>query len=418
MLRSVRLLTDDDAARLVLDPAVVDDPYPFYRRLREEAPVWRVPNTSIVMVASFEAINEVVARPGDFSSNLRGLIYRGADDLPMVAPFGGDFTDALATADPPLHAVHRGAVFPTLMNRRMAELRPEVDRLARHHIAEALADDHVEFMRSVANAIPIRVVSRLIGFEGEDPDQLLAAAFDSTAMLSAVLTQAEVEAAAVRTAVVAGWLAEQLQRAVDDGADGILGTVAGAVAADEIDFATGLVMLHTLLSAGGESTTGLIGNAACILADDPDLQDRLRRDPDLVTPFLEEVLRLESPFRHHQRHAPRATTLRGVTVEGGSTLLLLWGSANRDPAEFDRPDEVVLDRAAPRHHLAFGRGIHLCVGAPLARLEADIVLRRFLGMTDSFTRDPAARPEREPSLMVRRFRTLPLLVRGSGTDPS
>jgi cytochrome P450 len=205
-------------------------------------------------------------------------------------------------------------------------------------------------------------------------------------------------------------LADQLQAAVDDGADGLLGTVATAITAEEIDFATGLIILHTLLSAGGESTTGLLGNAVCILANDAELQARLRSDSELVSPFIEEVLRLESPFRYHMRHVPKTTTLHGVTVEGGSTMLLLWGSANRDSDEFERPDDVVLDRTAARHHVGFGRGIHLCVGAPLARLEAEVVLSRFLEMTESFTLDPDSAPERELSLMVRRFRTLPLVV--------
>jgi cytochrome P450 len=120
------------------------------------------------------------------------------------------------------------------------------------------------------------------------------------------------------------------------------------------------------------------------------------------------VLRLESPFRHHLRHATRTTELCGVTIPAGATLLLLWGAANRDPTEFDRADEVALDRPAPRHHVGFGRGIHLCVGAPLARLEAEIVLTQFLQRNRRFELDPADPPTRVNSLMVRRFSRLPL----------
>jgi len=111
-----------------------------------------------------------------------------------------------------------------------------------------------------------------------------------------------------------------------------------------------------------------------LLAIRLELQSRLRDDGSLLTPFIEEVLRLESPFRFHLRHAPHDTELCGVQVPAGSTVLLMWGAANRDPSEFDRPDEVVLELSAPRHHVGFGRGIHLCVGAPLARLEAAVVL--------------------------------------------
>jgi len=171
--------------------------------------------------------------------------------------------------------------------------------------------------------------------------------------------------------------------------------------------------MHTLLSAGGESTTSLLGNAIHMLAKNPERQARLRDQPQLVGPFVEEALRLESPFRYHLRHATRTTEVHGVPVAAGSTLLLFWGAANRDPAEYDRPDDVVLDRPTPKHHLAFGRGIHFCVGAPLARLEAQIVLTQLLARTEHFALDPAHGPARVNSLMVRRFSTLPLVVTAS-----
>jgi cytochrome P450 len=185
------------------------------------------------------------------------------------------------------------------------------------------------------------------------------------------------------------------------------------VAAGDLDFGEGLVIMATLLSAGGESTTSLLGNAVHMLAMDPGLQARLRDDPTLVTPFIEEALRLESPFRYHLRHVTRPTELQGVPIAEGSTVLLLWGAANRDPAGYDRPDDVVLDRPAPRHHLAFGRGIHLCVGAPLARLEAHIVLTQLLARTEDFALHPSRPARRVNSLMVRRFDTLPLVVTSS-----
>jgi len=397
-------------AELLLDPAVIDDPYPFYRQLREAAPVWRVPDSDIVVVTSFAAVNEAVGRPADFSSNIGALLYRDDEGRPALYPYGGEETNVLATADPPIHGLHRGAVFPELVNRRMVELRPEVEALADERIVAALGADRVEFMGSIGNAIPIRVISRLIGFQDEDPDELLAAAFDSTEILSAVRSLDEINAAVGRTAVVSGWLSQQLQEAIDTGAEGLLGVIATAIHGGEIEFFTGLIIMHTLLSAGGESTTGLLGNAMHLLALDPELQDRLRRDPTLLTPFIEEVMRLESPFRYHLRQVRTTTELQGTTVPAGSTMLLMWGAANRDPDEYDRPDDVVLDRRGARHHVGFGRGIHLCVGAPLARLEADVVLRRFLELTTRFTLDPETAPRREASLMVRRFQTLPLTV--------
>ncbi len=167
-------------------------------------------------------------------------------------------------------------------------------------------------------------------------------------------------------------------------------------------------MLQTLLSAGGESTTSLLGNAVRILGEDQDLQQRLRGDTNLIPTFVEEALRLESPFRFHMRSVPRDTTLGGTDVPADATLLLLWGSANRDLAEFERPDEVDLERPTPRHHVGFGRGVHHCVGAPLARMEARVVLTLLLERTENVALAPDDAPQWVDSLMVRRHARLPL----------
>lgn len=398
-------------AEQLLDPAVVADPYEFYRNLVAEAPVWRVPGTDIVVVSSFVAVTEATSRVDDFSSNLIALVYRKDDGTPGVLPFdAGPGAQALATADPPSHSVHRSAVFPELVARRMATLRPEIETLAALHVDRALERGNVEFMTDVANAIPIRVVSNLIGFRDEDPDELLATAFASTAMLAATGSLDEIRGHMERSADLLGWMTEQLDRAGQREGDGILSAVGVAVATGDLEMIEGLVIVHTLLSAGGESTTSLLGNAVHILATNPQLQARLRENPSLVAPFIEEVLRLESPFRLHLRAVPQRAELCGVTIPAGATMLLFWGAANRDPAEYDRPDDVVLDRSMPRHHLAFGRGIHLCVGAPLARLEAQVILTQFLQRTTNFELEAQDSPTRVNSLMVRRFERLPLAV--------
>lgn len=405
--------SDPSSATLLLDPDVIEDPYPFYAELRSQAPVWRVPGTPVAVVTSFEAVCEAVGRPTDFSSNLSVMLYRSDDGTPGFEPFGGEWTNVLATADPPLHTLHRATVFPELMNKRMTALRPEVDDLVVDHLRAAFQHPRVEFMAAVADAVPIKVVSRLVGWQDEDPDELFRAAIDSSAVLGGTRSLDEAHAAMERTAAVGAWIAEQLDAALERGADGLLGILADAVRSGEIRLTDGLIILHTLLSAGGESTTSLIGNAVHRLAGDPGLQDRLRAEPELITPFIEEMLRLESPFRYHFRHVRSDTQLAGTVVPAGSAVLLMWGAANRDPAEFERPDEVVLDRPTPRHHVAFGRGIHHCVGAPLARLEAGLVLTRLLQMTECFQLDPRTPPRRDPSLMVRRFTSLPLRI-----DPS
>jgi cytochrome P450 len=207
---------------------------------------------------------------------------------------------------------------------------------------------------------------------------------------------------------VGAWIGEQLASAMKENepSDDILSSIASGAKTGALGVRDGIVILHTLLSAGGESTTSLLGNAVRLLADDQDLQQRLRQQPELIPNFVEEALRLESPFRCHLRSVPKDTTLGDLNIPAGATLLMLWGAANRDPATFDRPDEIVLDR--PRRHVTFGRGIHNCVGAPLARLEARIVFTVLLEHTSSITLDPAQRPAWVNSLLVRRHEHLPV----------
>jgi cytochrome P450 len=401
-------VTEEIPGTLLLDAKVIDDPYPFYRQLQAEAPVWEIPDAGVFAVSTFELLAEAAGRVEDFSSNISCLLYRDAAGLPCRFSYGDAGVQALATADPPAHALHRNAVFPELVAKRMAELEPDVVALATECMTQALGREAVEFMTAIGNVVPITMISRLIGFHDSNPDQLLRAAFDSTAMLGSTLTYDELIEHVGRTGEIQTWIADQLSTAVKEPGDDLLGAVARGVKGKVFGDVEANVILHTLLSAGGESTTGLLGNAVRILAEHPDLQEHLRQTPEQIPTFVEEVLRLESPFRYLMRSVPSDTTLGDADIPAGATVLLLWGAANRDAAEFERPDEVDLDRQIPRRHVAFGRGIHHCVGAPLARMEARNVLTVLLERTNNITLDPEHPPRWVNSLMVRRHEHLPV----------
>jgi cytochrome P450 family 144 len=390
----------------LLDPAVIEHPYRLYDELRVNAPVWEVPGSGIFTVASFELVAEAAARVEDFSSNINCLLYRDDDGMPRRLPFGDSGIQALATADPPMHALHRSTVFPELVAKRMAMLEPDIVAIAEECVNEALTGTSVEFMASIGNVVPITMISRLIGFHGSDLDQLLRAAFDSTAMLGSTLSYDELIALIGRSGEIQEWIADQLLRAMSDPADDLLGAVARGVSSSTFSQDNAVLILQTLLGAGGESTASLLGNAVRILAEHPDVQGQLRQNPDLIPMFVEEALRLEPPFRYHMRCVPETTSLGGVEIPTGATVLLLWGAANRDPAAFDHPDEIDLTREVPRRHVAFGRGIHHCVGAPLARIEARSVLSTLLARTENITLDPDRPPKWANSLMVRRHEEL------------
>jgi cytochrome P450 len=393
-------------ATLLLDPTVLEDPYPFYRQLNRYAPVWQVPGTEVFVVSSFARLVEAATRVEDFSSNMHCLLYRDENGLPARLPFGDSSIQTLATADPPVHTLHRTTVFPNFVAKRMALLEPEVVELAKGCVARALEKRNVDFMAEVANVVPITVISRLIGFRNSDLDRLLRAAFDSTEMVGATLSRERLIELISRSNDLGAWIADQMAIAANAPGEDILTSIGRGVETGAFSAPAGIVILQVLLAAGGESTTSLIGNAARLLADHQDLQQRLRQQPELIPNFVEEALRLESPFRHHMRSVPRDTTLGDVDIPAGATVLLLWGAVNRDPAVFEHPDEIVLGR--PRRHVAFGRDIHYCVGAPLARLEARVVLTVLLERTSSITLDPDQPPRWVNSLMVRRYEPLPV----------
>ena len=401
-------MTDEIPGTLLLDSMVIDDPYPFYRRLHSEAPVWEIPGTGIFTVSTFELLAQATARVEDFSSNISCLLYRDDAGLPRRFSYGDAGVQALATADPPAHALHRNTVFPELVAKRMAELEPDIVGIANACVTRALESGTVEFMNAIGNVVPITMISRLIGFRDGDVDQLLRAAFDSTAMLGSTLSYDELIEHVGRTGEIQTWIAGQLSAAVKEPADDLLGAVARGVQDGVFGDFEANVILHTLLSAGGESTTSLLGNAIRILAEQPQLQQSLRQSPERIPAFVEEALRLESPFRYLMRSVPNDTTLGAVDIPAGATVLLLWGAANRDAAEFERPDEVDLERSVPRRHVSFGRGIHYCVGAPLARVEARSVLGVLLERTTNIILDPERAPQWVNSLMVRRHEQLPI----------
>jgi cytochrome P450 len=393
---------------LLLDSKAIDDPYPLYGLLHAQAPVWEVTGTGLFAVSTFELVAEAAGRVEDFSSNINFLLYRDEAGLPCRLPFGDAGAQALATADPPMHTAHRSTVFPELVAKRMAELEPDIVDIVTGCVTRALDSGTAEFMTEIGNVVPITVISSLIGFHDSNLDQLLKAAFDSTAMLGATLSLDELMELISRIGEIQAWLADQLSTAMTHPGEDLLGAVARGVQGGVFTDFEALTILHTLLSAGGESTTSLLGNAVRLLAEHPDLQEQLRRDPGKIPTFVEEALRLEPPFRYHMRIVPRDTTLGAVDIPAGSTVLLLWGAANRDASVFERPDEIDLQRQVPRRHVAFGGGIHHCVGAPLARIEARIVLTVLLERTRSITLEFERPPRWANSLMVRRHEQLPV----------
>jgi cytochrome P450 len=390
----------------LLDPHVLDDPYPFYSKLHGE-PVWRIPGTEIFLVSSYDLLCEATARTEDFSSVMTHILYRDDSGMPARQPFRVDGGEVLATVDPPIHTVHKQAIFPEFVSKRMLLLEPKVLEWSESAVRNAVAKGRVEFMDTVANFVPISVIAYLIGFKDPDLYALLRAAFESTSLLSGAMSKDEFLQFQSFSQEVNVYLGRQLAAASPQG-ETLLNATARAIHDKIISFPEGIILLNTFLSAGGESTTSLIGCATRMLADNPALQERLRANPDLIPKFVEEALRFESPFRNHMRSVPKDTELGGIEVPAGSTVLLMWGAANRDPKVFSHPETVDITRR--NRQVAFGRGIHTCIGAPLARLESRVVLGVLLKRTQKISVDLENPARWERSLLVRRYKSLPLIL--------
>jgi cytochrome P450 family 144 len=391
--------------------AALQDPYPLYDRMHAEAPVHRIGDSVFYAVCGWNAVLEAVERVDDFSSNLTAtMVYH---DDGTVTPFDmippGDPAHALATADDPVHALHRKILLPHLSARRVQIIEEFAAHTADRLWEENLRDGQIEWMSAMANRLPMMVVTRLLGLPDGDVDKLIRLAYAATTLLDGIVTPDQLQAAGMAAFELSGYVLKHFENASASDEHGLIADMAERYASGELEQTPAMGMMITLFSAAGESTASLLGSAAWILTDRPKIQQQLRENPELLGVFIEEALRFEAPFRGHYRHTLRDTTLAGVEVPADSRLLLMWGAANRDPAHFEAPNEFRLNRISAKDHLTFGKGVHFCVGAALARLEARIVLGMLLERTSWI--DAADVGDWLPSILVRRRERLQLAVR-------
>jgi cytochrome P450 family 144 len=400
-----------DAPTQFFGAAALQDPYPLYDRMRAEAPVHRIGDSVFYALCGWNAVLEAVERVEDFSSNLTATMVFHDDGT--VTPFDmiplGDPAHALATADDPAHAMHRKILLPHLSAKRVRIIEEFAADTADRLWEENLHDGRIEWMSAMANRLPMMVVARLLGLPDDDVDTLIRLAYAATTLLDGIVTREQLAAAGAAAMELSAYVLEHFENASASDEHGLIADMAARCASSELEQTSALAIMLTLFGAAGESTASLLGSAAGILADRPEIQQQLRENPQLLGVFIEEALRVESPFRGHYRHVLRDTTLAGIDVPADSHLLLMWGAANRDPAHFEAPNEFRLDRSSVKDHVTFGKGAHFCVGAALARLEARIVLGMLLERTNWI--EVADIGDWLPSILVRRRERLQLSVR-------
>jgi cytochrome P450 len=405
----------------LFDPDVVQEPHDYYRRLREHDPVHEVAGTSTFLVTRMDLIHDVVSRTDLFSSDSAEFLHKGDWPTPGLRAAMSSYSGTagiLATADPPDHQRQRRVVGRVFSATAIRGMEPEFRALVTDALSHVGSEGRIEWMSRVAEPLPMVMVARVLGLPDSIAPKLKRQGYAMVERIGGFVPEDKIlqlEDAGINglTTVLEAYAQARQSSAQEH--HGLIGTVAQAVDDGELDELEAMGVLALIISAGGESTTSLIGTAVRILAERADLQDRLRTDTSLVPTFVEEALRYDPPFRGHYRVVTQDTTLADTPLPAGSRVILMWPAANRDDAAYDNPEDVRLDRPNPRSHVGFGWGIHLCVGAPLARMEAKVAIETLLAQTRQFRLDPAEPLLRyHPSLMVRRLASLPLVLGAPG----
>jgi len=394
----------------LLGADAIADPHPLFAQLRARDPLVRIGESGVHLVTRWALIDEVLGRERDFSANLTGVLVRGEGGTPEVFPLAQDpASHVIATADEPEHAIHRALVQPALTARHTEALEPEIREWVEAALAPLQAGGGGDVI-PIAETVPARVVARVLGLPAADVARFRRWSMMGGDMLAGAVDPEGLLVLARETGQMAAYLSQHLEAAEAqtraDPEAPLLHVLARGVADGRITRPQALGIAIILFGAGGESTAALLGSVVRVLAERPALADELRQAPDRIPRFVEEVVRLEPPFKFHYRAVRRTCALGGFELRQGDRLMLAWAAANRDPELIDRPDELRLDRRHPKQHMGFGRGTHFCVGAPLARLEARVLVETLLAQTSQLALSRDTAPVYARSLFVRRLERL------------
>jgi cytochrome P450 len=370
-----------------------EDPYPVYRALRRDRPVYREPRYGGWLLTRFDDVLAALLDPETFSS--------AQGPAPMPSPGLGSIA-ALPATDPPHHDQLRALVSRAFTPRRVTECEPRVEAIARE-LMHALPGDEFDLVPALSIPLPVVVIAEMLGVEPERLPDFRRWSDAFVGLLESTPTPALIEA----TQELVGYfrnLAEERRRDPKD--DLVSALVHAEIDGRRLDQGELDGFFIILLVAGNETTTNLISNQLHILSTRPDLWQRLRADRSLVPAAIEETVRFDCPVQNLGRETTRDVTIGDVEISRGSRVIVSYGAANRDPAAFDAADEYRIEREE-RRHLGFGQGVHFCLGAGLARLEGRIALNALL---DRFERiEPAGpAPVRLQSTVIRGFESLAL----------
>ncbi len=350
------------------------DPYPYYDWLRREHPVYHHEQLDFWALSRYEDIEAAARHPEVFSS-AQGI---GPDRQPGLT---------MIVKDPPEHTRLRKLLSKAFTPRMVEQLAPRIRTIVDELLDAVMAQGSFDLVQDLAYPLPVIVIAEMLGVDPERRDAFKRWSDDVVHLVAAGQTEQSLAQYMQSWEAFKSYFVEMIEERRRTPRNDLVSAL--VMAQEERDALTLSEILNAcllLLVAGNETTTNLIGNGALALFAHPDEGAKLRQRPELIHAMVEEVLRYDAPVQGFFRTTTRDVTIRGTTIPADSKIVLLWASANRDPDVFPDPDRFDIERQ-PERHLAFGIGIHFCLGAPLARLEARLATEALLRRMQSLAPD-------------------------------
>ncbi len=378
------------------------DPWPTYRRLREEAPLYYNEHYDFFAVSRYEDCEQGLVDAKRYISGRGGVLelIKSGVELPP---------GTLIFEDPPAHTVHRGLLSRVFTPRRVSALEPQIREYCARSLDPLVGSDEFDLIAELGSQMPMRVIGMLFGIPESD-QATVREHIDATLRIEAGKPRDIDEAPTFGSEMYADYIDWRIEHPSDDLMTELLHTEFEDETGTTRTLTRDEALLYTTVvaGAGNETTTRLIGWAGKILAEHPDQRRELVDDRTLIPNAIEELLRYEAPGPQIGRYVPEDVEIHGQTVPSGSAMLFLVAAANRDDRRYEDPDRFDIHRQVGQH-LAFGYGIHFCLGASLARLEGRIALDELLDRFPEWDVD-LERARIAPTSTVRGYETLPIAV--------
>jgi len=393
---------------------VQDDPFDYYAERLAQCPVWHEEGLNQYVIGGHSELREALMDIGTFSS--QPAKSRRANDAALayhqvLADTGWPRQATLQRTDPPVHTRYRKLLNRVFTPATVREFTPQIDNIVADLIDRFAAAGTCEFVADFALPLPGIFIAEQLGLDRANYRTFRRWAEAMLAQANRVLTVDEAIAEAAIEVEAQQFMAVEFDKRRTEPTDDLISMLVHSHGDDEEPLTMGELqdLLHQLVTGGFETTTAAFSAGMWLLTQYPDQQALLRKRPELMGNFIDEVLRFDSPVQGLWRTATCPVEIAGTTIPEGSAVMMRFGAADRDPRVFDEPDRFDITRANARNHVAFGFGAHFCVGAALARQQMHSAFTMLLDRLDDFRlADDMPVPAHEPSVFLRPMKQLPL----------